>query len=114
MLVGLNLAWSKSYRRVFLESDSKRAVDLVNKGCSRDHPAVRLIQRIQDLKKRNWDVRVNWIYREGNEAVNWLAGNAMGTSLGLQIFEEPPDMLKPILLQDLGSGGRHRWALGLG
>lgn len=44
MILGLDLAWEKGFRRVILESDSRQAIDLIGGGASSEqHPLAELI-----------------------------------------------------------------------
>ncbi|KAJ1439945.1 Reverse transcriptase zinc-binding domain [Sesbania bispinosa] len=45
----ITIAETRGMTNLFLESDSKVAVDLINKGCGDEHPCRQLVQAIRDL-----------------------------------------------------------------
>lgn len=55
---GLKLAWETGCQRVHLESDSKRALDLVKKGCSDTHPLKFQLRKIEDLRRKDWELKL--------------------------------------------------------
>lgn len=106
---GMKLAWDKGFRRVILETDSKRALDLINSGGTKGNLLEHLVKVIVSLRSRNWDISLKWCFRECNGTAHWLAGDALGKSSGLSLLMEPPLSLKPILMRDLGLGNKRRW-----
>ncbi|KAF2322314.1 hypothetical protein GH714_011079 [Hevea brasiliensis] len=71
---GLQLAWLNGFRRVIVESDSLKAVKLINN--ERDislHPLAALIQDCRRLMKMDWDCYLSHIYREQNFCADSLA-----------------------------------------
>lgn len=92
-----------------LESDSKVAIKLVSEGCASSHPLSSLIQRIYKLKAKEWILCLKWCYREANYAANWFAVDALVQSSVLELHDDPPVLLKPILESDLGQSGHMRW-----
>lgn len=105
---GLNLAWDKGFRRVILESDSKKALDLIRDDDVKGNPMEYIVRQIESLWNRNWTIKLSWCFRESNDAATWLAGAALGKGSGLRVLMEPPLLLEPILMRDLGPGRKRR------
>ena len=49
-----------------------------------------------------WEVSILYIFREENQAVDWLASYSLQMSMGFHECEEPPNELQIILSQDRG------------
>ena len=71
-LYSLKLAWSLEFHHVLLEMDSSIAVSLHQKSTGH-HPYSTLIKQIQQLLARNWEVKVNHVYREASRATNFFS-----------------------------------------
>ncbi|CAN1231001.1 Putative ribonuclease H protein At1g65750 [Linum perenne] len=71
---GLNRAWNAGARRVMLQMDSRAAIALlVNGNDTTNQHAMETLQ-FSELLRRDWDLRIEHIYREGNCAAEFLAG----------------------------------------
>ncbi|KAF2322316.1 hypothetical protein GH714_011110 [Hevea brasiliensis] len=82
---GLQLAWLNGFRRVIVESDSLKAVKLINN--ERDislHPLAALIQDCRRLMKMDWDCYLSHIYREQNFCADSLAKQSHAIGLSIQ------------------------------
>lgn len=64
--------------------------------------------------RRDWEIKFEQTYREGNEVANWLAMAARDSVTGKRVLVEPPERLKPILHKDLGPNGQARWVFPVG
>lgn len=105
----LSLAWEKNCRHVCLETDSKEALEFVVNGCLENHSLLSVAIQVGSLVRREWEVRFQWIYREGNEAANWLAMAATNSAPGLRVLDKPPRRMMNVLQKDLGQMGQARW-----
>ena len=56
---------------------------------------------MQELLARNWEVKVQHIYREANQVADLLASLGDSLFIGLYVYFEPPSTLLPILSEDL-------------
>ncbi|CAN0906369.1 Putative ribonuclease H protein At1g65750, partial [Linum grandiflorum] len=79
---GLHLVWQQGARQVAVQTDSVAAFQLINSGGMSDDQHASLILQIQELIRRDWDVRINHIYREGNCLADYLAGRGHSLPLG--------------------------------
>ncbi|CAI0435089.1 unnamed protein product, partial [Linum tenue] len=83
---GLQLAWDLGFRRVRVELDSRCAVHLLSSNAHPDHQHSAITDRIQALCKRDWEVALYHVYREGNKCVDYLASQGHYLSLGVHSF----------------------------
>ncbi|XP_061350094.1 uncharacterized protein LOC133295304 [Gastrolobium bilobum] len=88
-LVGLELAWGRGFRQVWLEGDSLSAQQLITNGCHHDYPAANLVNRIRNLMQRDWQIYMSHIHREGNRVADFLASYSYGFSWVIQEFDCP-------------------------
>ena len=70
-LYSLELAWSLEYHHDILELDSSSAILLLQKNLVHP-PFSTLVPKIQELLSRNWEVKVQCIYREASRAADLL------------------------------------------
>lgn len=97
----LELAWDKGFRRVEVGMDSMLVLGYIEKGVDRMHPLFSLILRCQGFRTRDWIVRFNHIYHEGNRVADSLANVGFSLSLGVHVFVDPPWEVRNLLLDDL-------------
>lgn len=79
---GLDLAWNRGCRRVALESDSKEALSLIRRRDQKNHPLEALIQKIREILRRDWEVKLEHGLREGNMVTNHLVSSAVDMEHG--------------------------------
>ena len=84
---------------MILELDSSGAILSPQKNFVH-HPFSTLVAKIQELLARNWEVKVQHVYREANRAVDLLASLGHSLSIDLHVYFKPPLMLLPILSED--------------
>lgn len=79
---GLKLAWKLGYCKIELESDSREAIDCIQRGCDSFHLEYGVISEAQVLAQRDWEVQVRHVPRWINGPANWLAKYELGALLG--------------------------------
>ncbi|CAN1193141.1 Putative ribonuclease H protein At1g65750 [Linum perenne] len=84
---GLEIVWDKGYKRVFVQLDSLAAVSLLNNDAVTDHLHGLEVIKFRELWDRDWSVVVKHIYREGNHAVDHLAGLGYGYPFGSHMIQ---------------------------
>lgn len=72
LLLGLELAWAKGYKKVIIETDSKLAFWLVKRSDSRLGTSNVTIKKCLDLIAREWEVEVSHIHKEMNGVAGGL------------------------------------------
>ncbi|CAI0468084.1 unnamed protein product [Linum tenue] len=83
------MAWEKGYRKVLLQLDSTTAINIITSHEQTEDRYHNLIQQLQGLIHRNWEVRISHIYREGNKVVDFLANKGHSVSIGYHVVESP-------------------------
>ncbi|KAJ1424495.1 Ribonuclease H domain [Sesbania bispinosa] len=73
VLYGMERAWSLRIPRLIVETDSINAVRLIMFGCNDTNPLFNIVQRIQDLMRKDWTVRIHHILHEANQPADVLA-----------------------------------------
>ncbi|CAN1800814.1 Putative ribonuclease H protein At1g65750 [Linum perenne] len=97
---GLGRAWNEGARKVNLQMDSRAAIALlVNGNDTTNQHALETLQ-FNELLSRNWDVRIEHIYREGNGAADFLAGIGYGYPFGSHTFDYSDSRLGYFLRYD--------------
>src|ERR1044072_2968561 len=69
--MGLLLVWNRGFRKVHCEVDSKELLSLLHdQNAQRFMP---ILENIQELLHKSWDVSISHIRREANVPAYWLA-----------------------------------------
>ncbi|CAN0856312.1 Putative ribonuclease H protein At1g65750, partial [Linum grandiflorum] len=79
---GLTLAWNWEARRVAIQTDSLAASNLLQQRDNPYHQHVSLVLQFQQLLRREWEVKLFHVYREGNCMADHLAGRGHDLPLG--------------------------------
>ncbi|CAN0842043.1 Putative ribonuclease H protein At1g65750, partial [Linum grandiflorum] len=88
---GLTLAWNWGARRVAIQTDSLAASKLLQQRDNPDHQHASLVLQFQQLLRREWEVKLFHVYREGN----CLADHLVGRGHGLPLGTHPVDVSDP-------------------
>lgn len=70
---GLNLAWNHGYIKLIVELDSKTLIATLHQDISPTNPLFPIIASCKNIISRDWSIRIQHSYREGNRATNLLA-----------------------------------------
>ncbi|CAL1413666.1 unnamed protein product [Linum trigynum] len=89
---GLKLAWDLGVRKVLVQSDSTTAIDLIE-AASQHNPHYRHIVEIRQWLSRDWQVKLEHIFREANHTADYLASLGHSLPVGLHVFDVPSSML---------------------
>ncbi|KAJ1403339.1 Ribonuclease H domain [Sesbania bispinosa] len=79
----LRIAWERGCTKVWVESDSLTAINLILKDLNLCHPYA-------NWKQKAWQVVLSHSFREGNRVADCLANSAHNLDLGLHLFHNPP------------------------
>ncbi|CAN1849718.1 Putative ribonuclease H protein At1g65750 [Linum perenne] len=79
-LLGLEFAWDKGYRKICLKLDSQAAIALLTSTGNTEHQHRTEVIRFKELRDRDWEVKIEHTYREGNFATDYLA--SLGYNVG--------------------------------
>lgn len=69
---GLQLAWNEGYKRIIISSDSQITLHLLQIKPNLSHPLAPLIASCKNLMKRNWILKLEHTFREGNRLADEL------------------------------------------
>ncbi|CAN1845243.1 hypothetical protein LINPERHAP1_LOCUS37777 [Linum perenne] len=81
-IIGLQLAWELGQRKVVLQVDSRGAIQLLQEEEVLMHNHAMEVYDFRELLERDWEVSIRHACREGNDAVDFLAGIGHGYPLG--------------------------------
>ncbi|CAN1156116.1 Putative ribonuclease H protein At1g65750 [Linum perenne] len=79
---GLKCAWDIGLRKVELQVDSSVVTKLFQEEGIPTHQHSMEVMDFQDLMRREWDIKVRHVYREGNRAADFLASLGFNITLG--------------------------------
>ncbi|CAN1800931.1 Putative ribonuclease H protein At1g65750 [Linum perenne] len=79
---GLQRTWDGGYRKVQLFMDSMAAISLLKEVHHTSHQHGLEILQLRELCERDWMIRINHTYREGNHADDFLASTGYDYPLG--------------------------------
>ncbi|CAN1792273.1 Putative ribonuclease H protein At1g65750 [Linum perenne] len=85
-VLGLELAWSKGFRNVELQLDSRAAIALIQQDDDPSHQHALEVMAVQELCRRDWMVRIRHTYREGNKGADFLANRGHDFPFGVHLF----------------------------
>ncbi|CAN1163780.1 Putative ribonuclease H protein At1g65750, partial [Linum perenne] len=86
IIIGLNVVWDSSHRRIACQVDSKVAIDLMSDLESLSHQHAGEVLAVHNLLWRDWVVTIFRTFREGNKAVDYLANLEHGLSHRIDTF----------------------------
>ncbi|CAN0888507.1 hypothetical protein LINGRAHAP2_LOCUS15870 [Linum grandiflorum] len=69
---GPQLTWSLGIRRIRIQSNSRAAIAILEKDSGLDHQHVTLVLQLKELCSRQRKVHLSHIYREANNAADYL------------------------------------------
>ena len=101
ILTALDLAWTGGIKKLWLEADSRVAIQFTKERVTNDHPLSTNVMQIRDYFQRDWHIKVTHAYRESNKVADFLAGHAHLLQIGLHVLQYPPPGCGTILLDDL-------------
>ncbi|CAN0906462.1 Putative ribonuclease H protein At1g65750 [Linum grandiflorum] len=70
---GLNIAWSLGIRRIKVQSDSTAVIAIFINDSALEHQHAVLVMHFKEFCSRQWEVHLSHIYREANNAADYLA-----------------------------------------
>ncbi|KAJ1412156.1 Ribonuclease H domain [Sesbania bispinosa] len=100
IILALHIAWERGLLKVWIESDSLAAMDLINKGEFLKHPYAYVLNQINSWKSKPWELKFSHIVKECNSVADFLANKAHSMPLGLHMWVNPPWDCNNFLLGD--------------
>lgn len=103
MLIGLDIAWKKGFKRLIIQVDNKFVVDVLTGSNLLQRHGSNLIRCILLLDKKFEALRFEHIYREFNCRADYLAKFGLSGLEGYTRFEDCPIELSQIIVNDYAS-----------
>lgn len=92
---GINMALQQGFMHVEVESDSKKAVDILCRSGEQCYGSANLVHRIRELITKFTSYNLKHVFREANVYANDLARVGIGVQGRLKVFASiPPFLLK--------------------
>ncbi|CAN0887963.1 Putative ribonuclease H protein At1g65750 [Linum grandiflorum] len=92
------MAWALNYRKVRVQLDSQVAIQLLLAEGEITHQHSSEVASFSELLNRNWIVKVEHLYEEGNRVADYLAGHGHSLPYGVHfIHVSDPTLLMHIL-----------------
>ncbi|CAN1201045.1 Putative ribonuclease H protein At1g65750 [Linum perenne] len=83
---GLQLAWEAGFKKVILRLDSQAAISIFTNEDSTEHQHGLEVITFRELRARNWSIKIEHTYREGNTAADHLAALGYDYPIGNHII----------------------------
>ncbi|KAK5834266.1 hypothetical protein PVK06_018143 [Gossypium arboreum] len=99
VLEGLCIAWERGFRQINVECDHVLLVETILVGGAASSRMVEL-KFIHLLLNRNWKVHFRHIVRSQNKVTDQMTKCEFNGNMGLFSFEEPPILVRNLLLVD--------------
>jgi ribonuclease HI len=97
---GLLLAWELNIKDLWCYSDSKMAIKLVTEPVDEWHHYAAILNNIQGILRREWQVTILHTLREGNACADFLAKHGAASNVVYSSIANPPAGLNLHLLAD--------------
>ncbi|CAN0881249.1 Putative ribonuclease H protein At1g65750 [Linum grandiflorum] len=101
VVTGLQIAWERGYRRVRVQLDSRAAFQLLLGDGELTHQHSSEVASFREMLDRDWLIKVEHIYREGNRAADYLAALGHSLSLGVHFISVIDPILSLHILYDM-------------
>jgi len=102
--IGIEIALSKGYKNLMVESDSKIAIEIITSVAAEQNNSddQNVISSIIKMSKTANKIYWNHVFREVNSTADGLAkyGLSLCPDLGVEVFEDPPYFIENHLYLD--------------
>ena len=103
-LLGLKTAWAMGFKRVWMETDSTKCLELLSREHSSIHRDSAILSEVKKLIQMAWETNITYVSRPCNSAADYLAKKGLGLGWGLHELYLPPKDLQSLLVQDCNGG----------
>ncbi|CAN1781288.1 Putative ribonuclease H protein At1g65750 [Linum perenne] len=90
----MKIVWALGVRKLDIQIDSKTSVSILKKEDKPEHQHAALVFEFQELKRREWRITVQHIYRKANFAADYMANLGHSLDLGIHFFDSPDVVLQ--------------------
>ncbi|CAN1122806.1 Putative ribonuclease H protein At1g65750 [Linum perenne] len=106
---GMSIAWNRGIRKLRIQSDSATAIKILSDTTWVNHQHSHLVRMFRELSARNWEISIEHIYREANNAADFIANSGHNLELGTSIFTSLCNSLLYWIRYDLIGSYLPRW-----
>ncbi|KAJ1415138.1 Ribonuclease H domain [Sesbania bispinosa] len=96
----LHIAWGRGLTKLWIESDSLTAIELITKGINLNHPYNYILSQILAWRNKPWQLYFSHTVRECNSVVDYLANKAHVLPLDIHQWVHPLGDCSNLLLGD--------------
>jgi ribonuclease HI len=97
---GLRYVRRMGFTKVELNVDSIAVVQVIKKGSLQSGPGSTLAKQIWRMLALDWEVQVNYVYREANKCVDVLANMGCNLDYSIRIFDSCPSLIAELFHAD--------------
>ncbi|CAN1275616.1 Putative ribonuclease H protein At1g65750 [Linum perenne] len=89
----MRMAWDLGVDKLHIQTDSSTAVSTLLSTVDQTHQHFLLLLEYQDLLSRPWQVRITHVFREANQAADYMANRGHSFDFGTFFFDSPDPSL---------------------
>ncbi|CAN1188831.1 Putative ribonuclease H protein At1g65750 [Linum perenne] len=93
IIEGMRMAWDLGVDKLHIQTDSSTAVSTLLSTVDQTHQHFLLLLEYQDLLSRPWQVRITHVFREANQAADYMANRGHSFDFGTFFFDSPDPSL---------------------
>ncbi|CAN1758205.1 Putative ribonuclease H protein At1g65750 [Linum perenne] len=93
IIEGMRMAWDLGVDRLHIQTDSITAVSTFLSTADPTHQHFLLLLEYQELISRSWQVRITHVFREANQAADYMANLGHSFDFGTYFFDSPDPSL---------------------
>jgi ribonuclease HI len=97
---GLRYVRRMGFTKVELNVDSIAVVQVIKKGSLQSGPGSTLAKQIWRMLALDWEVEVNYVYREANKCADVLANMGCNLDYSIRIFYSCPSLIAELFHAD--------------
>lgn len=98
---GLQLVWSKGFKRVIVESDSAFVIQQLQTVARGSGSRCAIEENCRELISRDWECNLQWVYREANKCADMMAKIGIDSNQNSYVHDVMPDQVRPQYEADL-------------
>ncbi|CAN1224348.1 Putative ribonuclease H protein At1g65750 [Linum perenne] len=89
----MKMAWDLEVDRLHIQTDSSTAVSALLSTAEPTHQHFLLLLEFQDLLSRPWQIKISHVFREANQAADYMANLGHSFDFGIHFFSTPDPLL---------------------
>ncbi|CAN1800039.1 Putative ribonuclease H protein At1g65750 [Linum perenne] len=93
IIEGMKMAWDLGVARLHVQTDSSTAVSALLSTAEPTHQHFLLLLEYQELISRPWQIKLFHVFREANQAADYMANLGHSFDFGIHFFNTPDPLL---------------------